>query len=97
AVERTPRASDPAARVTTGRDWTRAEVMRDPLFYILLLGVMAPGFIGTTIAFHQVYLVELRGWSLEVFASAFTVSASMTVIFALVSGQLIDRFSAMAV
>lgn len=97
AVERTPRASDPAARVTTGRDWTRAEVMRDPLFYILLLGVMAPGFIGTTIAFHQVYLVELRGWSLKVFASAFTVSASMTVIFALVSGQLIDRFSAMAV
>jgi len=97
AVERTPRASDPAARITTGRDWTRAEMVRDPLFYMLLLGVMAPGFIGTTIAFHQVYLVELRGWSLEIFASAFMVSATATVIFALVSGHLIDRFSAVAI
>ncbi|WEX11576.1 MFS transporter [Chelativorans sp. AA-79] len=97
AVERTPRSTDPAARPTTGRDWTRGEVVRDPLFYVLLLGVMAPGFIGTTIAFHQVYLVELRGWSLEIFASAFTVSATMTILFALVAGQLIDRFSAAAV
>lgn len=81
-----------AKQVATGR--TRGEVVRDLLFYPLLLGVMAPGFIGTTIFFHQVYLIELRGWSIEVFALAFTVMASMTILFALVSGQLIDRFSA---
>lgn len=96
AVERAPRAGDPAARRSTVRDWTRGEVLRDPVFYLLLLGVMAPGFIGTTIFFHQIYLVELRGWSLEVFASSFTFMASMTVVFALISGQLIDRFSAVA-
>ena len=96
AVERKPRSSDPAARVVDARDWTRSEVIRDPVFYLLLLGVMAPGFIGTTIFFHQVYLVELRGWSLEVFASSFTLMAAMTIIFALVSGQLIDRFSGVA-
>src|SRR5690606_34259367 len=79
------------------RDWTRGEVLRDPVFYLLLLGVLAPPFIGTTIAFHQVYLVELRGWQLEVFASAFAISALMTVIFALLSGSLIDRFSAVKV
>lgn len=92
-LERMPRSSDPAPRVVDARDWTRAEVVRDPIFYLLLLGVMAPGFIGTTIFFHQVYLVELRGWSLEVFASSFTLMALMTITFALVSGQLIDRFS----
>ncbi|MDN2567852.1 MFS transporter [Aquibium sp. A9E412] len=97
AVERAPRSSDPLPRAAAPRDWTRAEVVRDPQFYLLLLGVMAPGFIGTTIFFHQVYLVELRGWSLEVFASSFTFMAAMTVIFALVAGQLIDRFSAVAV
>src|SRR5690606_24261192 len=63
---------------------------------LLLCGVMAPGFIATTIYFHQVYLVELRGWNLELFASTFMVSATMTIVFALVSGQLIDRFSAVA-
>ena len=96
AAERTPRSTDPAPRADAARDWTRAEVVRDPVFYVLLLGVMAPGFIGTTIFFHQVYLVELRGWSLELFASSFTVMALMTITFALVSGALIDRFSGVA-
>jgi sugar phosphate permease len=96
AVERAPRASDPVARVAGARDWTRAEALRDPVFYLLFLGVMAPSFIGTVIFFHQVYLVELRGWSLEIFAGAFTLMAVMTATFALISGQLIDRFSAVA-
>jgi MFS family permease len=63
---------------------------------MLFLGVMAPSFIGTVIFFHQVYLVELRGWSLELFAGTFTLMAVMTATFALISGQLIDRFSAVA-
>lgn len=96
AIERAPRASDPVARVSDARDWTRAEALRDPVFYLLFLGVMAPSFIGTVIFFHQVYLVELRGWSLELFASTFTLMAVMTATFALISGQLIDRFSAVA-
>ncbi len=95
-VERAPRTTDPDAKVSLATSWTRAEVIRDPIFYALLLSVMAPGFIATTILFHQVYLVELRGWSLGIFASAFALSASMTVVFALVSGQLIDRLSGVA-
>lgn len=95
-VDRAPRASDPVPRTQPGRDWTRREVVRDPLFYLLLMGVMAPPFIGTSIFFHQIHLVELRGWSLEVFGSSFAVMSVLTVIFALVSGELIDRFSAVA-
>lgn len=67
---------------------------RDPLFWLMLAGVMAPPFIGTTIFFHQVYLVELRGWSLDSFAASFVLMSSMTIVFALVSGALIDRFTA---
>lgn len=96
AIERVPRSSDPVPRVAPTRDWTRAQVIRDPVFYLLLLGVMAPGFIGTTIFFHQVYLVDLRGWSIEVFASSFTAMAATTIAFALLSGQLIDRFTGVA-
>ncbi len=95
-LDRAPRASDPAVRVTYARDWTRAEVLRDPIFYLAMLGVMAPGFIGTTIFFHQVYLVELRGWSLEVFAASFTFMAIMVVSSALVAGQLVDKLSAVS-
>ena len=96
-VERTPRASDGPERRTAARNWTRGEVLRDPIFWLCLSGVLAPGFIGTTVFFHQVYLSELRGWAPEVFASSFIVMSSMTIVFALIAGQLIDRFSAVRV
>ena len=91
--EREPRSTDRTGPPRSGPDWTRRQVLRDPLFYCLLTGVMAPGFIGTTIFFHQVYLVELRGWSLETFALSFAVMAAMTICFALITGALVDRFS----
>jgi len=96
AVDRTPRAGDPQQTIVDARDWTRSEVLRDPIFYLAMLGVMAPGFIVTVAFFHQVYLVELRGWSLEVFASAFIVAALVNSLFTIASGQLIDRFSGLA-
>ena len=96
AVDRAPRSSDPSPRIIDARDWTRAEVIRDPVFYMTLLGVAAPSFIVTTIFFNQVYLVELRGWSIGVFASTFAVMALINTGFTLVSGQLIDRFSGLA-
>lgn len=93
SVNRTPRSSDPTQRVSDARDWTRREVVRDPYFYLLMLAVMAPSFIVTVVFFHQVYLVESRGWSMEAFAASFAVGAAVNSGFTLLSGQLIDRFS----
>ena len=93
-VERVPQSVALKAGTRAPREWTRGEALRDPFFYLALTGVLAPGFIGTTIFFHQVYLAELRGWGPEVFARAFVVLSVMTVSCALLSGQLIDRFSA---
>jgi len=95
-IERQPRSSDGPERNTAIRNWTRKEVLRDSYFWIIILGILAPGFIGTTIFFHQVYLVELRGWTREMFAASFLAMSIMTVIFALVGGALIDRFSAVS-
>ncbi len=96
-VERQPRLNDKPETRRTARDWRRGEVLRDPLFWIMLMGVLAPAFIGTTIFFHQAYLVELRGWEAEAFASAFIVMAAMTIAFALICGVLIDRFGAVRI
>lgn len=94
--DRQPQASEFAGQSAEVRSWTRAEVMQDPLFWLLTIGILAPSFIGTSIFFHQVYLVELRGWSLAVFASAFSVMAVTTICFTLIAGVLVDRFSATA-
>ncbi|WP_299862415.1 MFS transporter [uncultured Hoeflea sp.] len=96
-VERTPQSVAQDPNSPAARDWTRAEVLRDPLFWTACLGVLAPAFIGTTVFFHQVYLSELRGWDASVFAASFAIMSAMTIIFALVAGQLIDRFSAIRI
>ncbi len=96
-VERKPRVTDKSEAKRTGRDWTRPEVLRDPMFWLLLLGILAPAFIGTTIFFHQAYLLEIRGWNPQAFASAFVLMAIMTIIFALISGVLVDRFGSLKV
>ncbi len=93
-VERTPNAKKAEPVAEGGRNWTRREVLRDPAFWAICTGTLAPPFIATTIFFHQVYLVELRGWTIELFASAFVAMSSMTIIFALIAGWAIDRFSA---
>lgn len=93
---REPQASEFIGQTAEVRSWTRAEVMQDPLFWLVAVGILAPSFIGTSIFFHQVYLVELRGWSLSVFASAFSVMAMTTICFTLIAGFLVDKFSAKA-
>jgi len=94
-VERTAQSTDPdLASARLGPDKTVAQVAADPVFYALLTGTLAPPFIGTTIFFHQDYLIELRGYNELAFAAAFPVMALTTVAFSLVSGHLIDRFGA---
>lgn len=94
ARDRVPSATEVEAAKAEGRQWTRREALSDWRFWLVSFGVNAPAFIGTSIFFHQVYLVELRGWSLELFASAFLMMAAGVVCSSLAIGPLIDRFSA---
>ena len=96
-VERQPRSTDLPERTVAPRHWTRREVVRDPLFWLMAAGVFAPAFIGTTIYFHQDYLLEIRNWPAGIFASSFLVMATMTIIFAFITGFLIDWVGAVRV
>jgi MFS family permease len=97
-VERVPRGAAPGADADEARpvrrQWTRGEVLRDPAFWVISLGTLAPPFIATTIFFHQVYLVELRGWTQALFASSFLAMSAMTVTCALTAGWLVDKVTA---
>jgi MFS family permease len=95
-VERVPRSHEAgAADRRTARDWTRAEVVRDPVLYMLLIGTLAPAFIATVIFFQQGYLVDLRHYDPLAFAAAFPVMSVTTLVFALICGDLVDRFGAL--
>lgn len=76
------------------RQWTRPEVIRDPLFYLIMLGVLTPAFIGTGIFFHSVHLVETKGWPLTLFAERFPLYAAVSVATSFLAGSAVDKWSA---
>ncbi len=75
--------------------WTRVQALRDPCFYLVALAMAAPALIGNTVFFNQLHLTELRAWSMEATASAFTVYALTTVVFNVVGGHVVDRLTAL--
>ena len=89
--------STETTEASVARSWTRREVLRDPVFWALLTGVLAPAFIGTTIFYHQNYLTTLNDWPLTLFAQSLVVMALTTVVCALLTGAAIDRYSAVQV
>jgi len=76
------------------RQWTRAEVLRDRHFYLFAPGLMSQPLMFTGFIFHQVHLVESKGWPLLGWATLFSLYAVVSVATKLVCGPLIDRFGA---
>ena len=76
------------------RQWTRGEVIRSPLFYALVPGILTSPFVLTGILFNQVTIVEAKGWQLSWFAASFPVMAGASILSALMAGWLVDRFGA---
>ena len=86
--------STEASKSAVSRSWTRREVLRDPVFWVLLMGVLAPPFVGTTIFYHQNYLTALNDWAPQTFAISMMVMAATTICCTLLTGATVDRFGA---
>ena len=91
----TPGDSSDDIAIPRQRQWTRDEVIRDPLFYLFLPALLTTPMLFTGFMFHQVHLVESKGWSLAIWGSLYTVYAVVSTVMKLFSGLLVDRFGAM--
>ncbi|MEM0986661.1 MAG: MFS transporter [Pseudomonadota bacterium] len=100
AQDRTPQAAHPDVPLATPRvasppiPWRRRDVLGELSFYGMLAGVLCPAFMMTGLFFHQLHLVEIKGWTPAHFALGFTAFAVTQVVSGLISGALVDRFSA---
>jgi len=63
-------------------------------FWIIAPPNFVLSFLITGLFFYQLLLLEVRGWSLEFFALAFGLYAATRLATEILSGPLIDRFSA---
>jgi len=83
-----------SATEPVGQQWTRGAVLRDPLFYLIVPGIMGPPAIGTLFIFHQANLAALKGWDLTIFTAFFPTLSVSAVVVAIISGMMVDRFGA---
>lgn len=75
--------------------WRRTAMLRDPRFWLGLLGLFTvPNFTITGLLFHQIHLAELKGVSLESWTANYVLYAGFAIIGGLLAGQLVDRFTA---
>lgn len=88
------RTSSDIVRIDGVDHWRRRAVLRDRRFWLGLIWLtMVPGFSITGLMFHQIYIAELAGVSLQAWTANYVVYAACAVIGTLISGQLVDRFS----
>lgn len=95
-VERRPRGSigpgDDQQAGLGGRQWTRADMLRHPLFWMVLPLFLSPPAFATVLFFHQVHLAAVKGWPLAGFVALFPLYTAGSVGGMLLGGMLVDRF-----
>ena len=69
-------------------------VFRTAYFLLVAPLFMAGPLLVTALIFHQGLIAEAKGMTLQIFAAAFTVFAVAQVAGSLISGPLIDRYTA---
>jgi MFS family permease len=92
--ERTPQsmAESDQSLGMGGRHWTRADLLRHPLFYLLVPMLVGPAAWGTALFFQQVHLTEVKGWSLTAYVALMPIYTTMMIATTFATGWAVDRF-----
>lgn len=74
--------------------YTRGQMLAEGRFYLLLPALLAPSYVGTGLFFHHLTLADSKDWSGAWVTGNYWVYALCAIAASLVSGPLIDRFTA---
>ncbi len=93
-LERTPQsiADDPQSAGMLGRHWTRADMLRHPLFWFMVPLLMGPPTWVTALFFHQVHLTDVKGWALTSFVALTPLFIGVSVMTTFACGWAVDRW-----
>lgn len=96
-ARKTYRGDTGTGRIAEAPSWSRSEVLRHGVFYLLLPAALAPPFISTALFFHNLELAAVKGWSAAWITGNYWVFALGAVLSLLAAGPLIDRITAVRV
>ena len=95
-LERTPQSIAEKAEFggMNGLHWSRLDMLRHPLFWMIVPMIMGPASWGTALFFHQVHLTEVKGWLLTDWVALMPIFTITMIVSTFASGQAVDRFGA---
>lgn len=91
--ERTPMsfAAETHSAGMLGRNWSRREVSRHWLFWMMVPAMLGPAAWNTAFFFHQVHFADVKSWSHVSLVALFPMFTLTGVISMLTTGWLVDR------
>ena len=95
-VERDKKDSGNAEITQTGmnnKSWTRNEMLKNWVFWLALPGLMTSPMFTTTLFFHQVHLVNVKGWEMSEFVILIPFYSFTSLLSLYIFGYLVDRLS----
>jgi len=92
-----PRQNNAVSPKMPQKHWQRREVLRDPGFYLVMPLMLMHPMLFTGFIFHQLHLVETKGWTLELWGQLFTLYALCGIVAKLATGFAIDKYTAMRI
>jgi MFS family permease len=69
------------------------DVATDKIFYIYLPISIAASFISTGLTFHQIFIINQKGWTIEMLANGFVFLGIFSIIGLIIAGPIIDKFN----
>jgi MFS family permease len=90
-----PDLHESARKTVSGEAGPRwSDTLSDWRFLALIPTMIGYPAIMTAYFFHQRFIAEVKGWSLELLASSITLFALVSVVVAMSAGSFVDRFGA---
>ena len=75
------------------KHWTITQILSDKVFFIYFPIAFSSPFIGTGLIFHQIFIFESKGWSIEMLGNGYLIFGLFSIIGLLVGGPLIDKLN----
>ena len=72
------------------RIWTTLQVIKNKKFLIYLPLTTSFSFIGTGLMFHQIFIFDQKGWTIDMLGTGFIFLGAFSIIGLLFGGPLID-------
>ena len=78
---------------TIEKKWKTREIIFDKKLYIYLPLTVAAPFISTGLMFHQIFIINQKNWTLEIFATGYILLGIFSIIGLVFGGPIIDKFN----